>query len=490
MKRLIKMKKSYLQQALILAGLIVATGPLMAEDYYLAAKPFIKTMPDGELIPMWGYVEDSGGLCYIAADDAARLACIDALPAPQVPGPRLVATDTDLTVYLSNGLPEPSSIVITGQENPVSSASGPTWNDGSTGGRAGNMAKKVRSFGSEAAAAGGRESYSWSTAGLNELGVGTYILYSGTHPQKQVYMGLYSPVTRDAVPALPPSLDAQVYPGVNYEEEVMLFYSEIDPALNQSIDCISAPIGDCAGVEPYTTSIHFHPRWFLVNGEPFEEGVTADIFVGSEGETSTLVRFLSTAGMTHVPVLQGLYMTIHAEDGRPYTWQDGLGAQTLSPRLQYSAQLPPMKTRDAILTALPANGSRFAVYDGNGYMTNPTDPADVSVGDDVGGMLRFLAVLADLDDDGIPDTQDNCIEVKNPSQCNGDGDIYGNHCDPDFDNNLIVNGLDVGPFKAAFGTADAVADLNCDGIVNGLDVGTLKAFFGSAPGPSGLTPPP
>ena len=57
--------------------------------------------------------------------------------------------------------------------------------------------------------------------------------------------------------------------------------------------------------------------------------------------------------------------------------------------------LPPAKTNDAIIVApapvAPATEARFAVYDGNGYMTNPSDPLNEAVGDSVGGMLRFLA---------------------------------------------------------------------------------------------------
>ena len=94
----------------------------------------------------------------------------------------------------------------------------------------------------------------------------------------------------------------------------------------------------------------------------------------------------------------------------------------------------------------------------------------------------------DKDGDGIQDSLDNCILVPNPTQCDGDLDGYGNHCDADFNNDFIVNGLDIGPFKAGFGTADPVTDLNCDGITNGLDVGFLKTMFGFPPGPSGIAP--
>ncbi|TGD75433.1 hypothetical protein E4634_03015 [Mangrovimicrobium sediminis] len=94
----------------------------------------------------------------------------------------------------------------------------------------------------------------------------------------------------------------------------------------------------------------------------------------------------------------------------------------------------------------------------------------------------------DSDRDGVPDYKDNCVKVPNPSQCDGDGDGFGNHCDPDFNNDGIVNGLDVGPLKKAFGTSDKIVDLNCDGIVNSLDIGPLKSLFGGPPGPSGIAP--
>ena len=41
--------------------------------------------------------------------------------------------------------------------------------------------------------------------------------------------------------------------------------AEIDPDLNASINELYNPTGLVA---PYDTSIHYHPRWFLVNGEP------------------------------------------------------------------------------------------------------------------------------------------------------------------------------------------------------------------------------
>jgi hypothetical protein len=336
------------------------------------------------------------------------------------------------------------------------------------------------------------------------------------------------------------SLTAQAYPGVVYEDEVLLFYSEIDPVLNAEI------AGGGAGT---STSIHYHPSWFLVNGEPYEADVTPDIFAGSETEDTTLVRLMSTAGETHVPTLQGLYLTIHAEDGNLYNYQeiDGMGVETVTaaPRSQYSAMLPPLKTKDAILQALPLNGSRFAVYDGNGYMTNPSDPDNFNVGDTTGGMLRFLSVAVDTDDDGVPDADDNCPTTFNPDQSDvdtdgvgdvcdncpnnanpgqedsdldgtGDGcdncvlvangpntfpagdpriqrdtnaDGYGNICDADFNNNGIVDGADFSLVKSVLGSPAAPdQDLNGNGIVDGADFSSVKAKLGQPPGPSWCDP--
>jgi hypothetical protein len=365
--------KTYLTSAIAACTLIWAASPAFALDYYLAAKAYTTTLPDGTtngaIVPMWGYVEDPGGTCYNATDNQARLNCIASLPIPALPGPRItVPPGEPLTIFLSNGLPETTSIIIPGQARPSSTVgNGPTWNDNTTGPRT-NAGQKVRSYGVEAAANGGREQYVWSNIARS----GTYLYHSGTHPQKQVYMGLYGAITKDASAN-------EVYPGVSYDDEVILFYSDIDPAINNAI-----------ANGTYTTSIDYQARWFLINGKPYDPANKASpemsIPAGAAG-SNTLVRFLSTASETHVPTLQGLYATIHGEDGLRYNYQAG-GVSMPSPRVQYSIELPPLKTKDAIVSA-PADGI-YAVYDGNGYMTNPSDPADPNDGDTVGGMLRFL----------------------------------------------------------------------------------------------------
>lgn len=97
-------------------------------------------------------------------------------------------------------------------------------------------------------------------------------------------------------------------------------------------------------------------------------------------------------------------------------------------------------------------------------------------------------VPADVDGDGIVDHADNCTIVSNPSQRDTDNDGFGNYCDPDFDNDLIVNAADLAYFKPQFFSTDPDADLNGNGIVNAADLAILKTMFFKPPGPSGLVP--
>ncbi len=48
------------------------------------------------------------------------------------------------------------------------------------------------------------------------------------------------------------------------------------------------------------------------------------------------------------------------------------------------------------------------------------------------------AFAADLDDDGIEDEFDNCLEAMNPAQDDTDGDDCGNLCDADYDDSGTV----------------------------------------------------
>ncbi len=460
MKRLNNMKTKMTPIAAAMALSLMSSSAWAVEDFYLAAKAYTKTMPDGSSVPMWGYVIDTGGACYNAASNPDRQTCIDALPDPGFPGPRLVVPpgEPNVRIFLSNGLPEPTSIMIFGQELPWSNATGgPTWNDGSVGPRT-NTTQRVRSFGREAVANGGRRPYVWNTFRETTFSdAGSFIYQSATHPQKQVYMGLAGMITKDFAVG-------EAYPGVTYNDDVTLFYSDIDPAFNAAVDSGTLQ-----------TAVDRHPSWFLVNGEPYHTGI-GDITSGTNGALSsssnTLLRFASTASDTHVVVMQGMDMTIHAEDGNPYTWQSlGVsdpGAGTPAPRKQYSVMMTPAKTKDAIIVA-PASG-RYAVYDGDGYMTNPSDPANETVGDTLGGMLRFLAFGAGAND--APTANADSFEVV--AGLSATFSPLANDTDPEGDPLFIAN-----PSAATAGTVTCnTVDPSgtCDFDATGLTSGTIASF--------------
>jgi CSLREA domain-containing protein len=106
----------------------------------------------------------------------------------------------------------------------------------------------------------------------------------------------------------------------------------------------------------------------------------------------------------------------------------------------------------------------------------------------------------DFDRDGVVDSLDNCVNVANGpylpdaggnSQLDTNGDGYGNICDPDLNNDGVVNINDFNRLKSRLGivpVVDVDADLDGNGAVNINDLNRLKSFLGKPPGPSGLHP--
>jgi hypothetical protein len=114
----------------------------------------------------------------------------------------------------------------------------------------------------------------------------------------------------------------------------------------------------------------------------------------------------------------------------------------------------------------------------------------------VGGVadtFTSTTVELDTDGDGVPDTGDNCTLVPNPSQCDSDGDGFGNRCDGDLNNSGSTNSQDYVLFRAQLGQPSVAptynqADLNCSGSVNSQDYVLFRGLLGSPAGPSGLVP--
>ncbi len=328
-------------QSLALAGLYSLSPAASAIDYWLRAEPFTVTMPGAVSVPMWGYA---------SCTDGTFSSCSTA----SVPGPALTVPvgDPSLTIHLSNGLPANTSIVIPGQAaNMV-----PVKFTDSSG------RQRVSSFTHETLA-GGTADYSWAS-----LKPGTYLYHSGTHPQVQVQMGLYGGVKKDFAVG-------EIYPGVSYSNEVTMIYSEIDPALHTAVATSNYGPGTAM-----PSTLNYQPRYFLINGQPFQAGdpALANLAAGQR----TLLRFINAGLQTHVPVINGMSMRLVAEDGNPYPWQT-------NPREQYSVLLPAAKTIDGIIVPVALAGSgttRYPIYDRRMSLSN-AGAAD-------GGMLAFLDVGA------------------------------------------------------------------------------------------------
>jgi len=340
---------SRLSQALLLAGLVTAAAPASAVEYWLRADTVNVTMPDGVVVPMWGYALTD--MTFVPGTAT-------------VPGPALTVPPGDpvLTIHLKNNLPEPTSIVIPGQV----AAMTPVWDNGMSGARPSATAR-VRSFTHEALVGGGTADYTWSN-----VKPGTYLYHSGTHPQVQVQMGLYGAASGNAAAATA-TTPAQAYAGVPYNNEVTMLFSEIDPALHAAVS--SGAYGTAAGP---TSTFNYQPKYFLINGKPYAAG-TLPLAVLPAGQ-KTLLRFLNAGLQTHVPVINGQYLKMIAEDGNPYPWP-------ANPRQQYSVLLPAAKTVDAILTPQLAGGgapTRYAVYDRRLNLTTGAAQG--------GGMLAMLEV--------------------------------------------------------------------------------------------------
>jgi hypothetical protein len=92
----------------------------------------------------------------------------------------------------------------------------------------------------------------------------------------------------------------------------------------------------------------------------------------------------------------------------------------------------------------------------------------------------------DSDGDGFADSLDNCTLEANPDQRDTNDDGFGNRCDPDLDDDGIVDFADLGLLKGAFFGSDPDADFDGDGRVDFADLGIMKAYFFGPPGPSGL----
>lgn len=263
---------------------------------YLRADTFEKTMPDGRVVTMWGYAQETkfGGL---------RGEVMSPGPVIKIP-----SCTKKLIIKLDNNLPEPTSIVING----LSQAMTPVYNDDG----------RVRSFTQETPPGNTTPvKYVWEN-----LKPGTFLYQSGTHPGVQVQMGLYGALSKNW-------RYNKAYPDIKYNKSMVLVLSEIDADLHDAV-----ATGNYGPGQAVTSPINYRPQYFLINGAPDTTGGMIPGLAQWAGK-DVLLRFANAGLKTRVPLLNGAYFKIIGEDGNPH----------LYPQEVYSLLIPAGKTIDVMV---------------------------------------------------------------------------------------------------------------------------------------------
>src|SRR6516165_8106161 len=460
--------KTILKSAALVLAILSCAGAAFCQSINLTAGPTTTTMPDGTVVPMWGYfcgTAVTGSAATCAALNPASVSTVATVPSTWSPVVITVpiaaaGTATSLTINLTNNLSFtptgaatantiPTSIVIVGQVGgglgmlpqrtttmspDHSLAQGcPTWfiADPNTpcpqtatspvsGAYPPTQGPRVQSFSTEVAATGATpvapQVASGSALTWSNLRPGTYLLESGTHPSIQVPMGLIGVLVVTTAPsgttagtAYPGALATNTtaaIPAVQYNAEVPLEFSEIDPVQNKAVNTAvntagfsettvwSGLVGKCGNpASParvvntcYPPAVNYTPFYYLINGLAFDKTHALSslfaAYVGIPGGTTpppttgiagTVLARLVNAGLRmHVPSIVGSLtagftgggvpttaanpvsgFTLIAEDGNTVPGVQVAGATTVpaAPRVQTDVFMAAGKTFDVMINA-------------------------------------------------------------------------------------------------------------------------------------------
>lgn len=158
--------------------------------------------------------------------------------------------------------------------------------------------------------------------------------------------------------------------------------------------------------------------------------------------------------------------------------RDGIGAKVT---LRYGANLDQMQYAEVMASGSFLGQHEKALHFGLGTAAVGDQVPEIEIEwpsgnvqllTDVDVNQTIVAVepdlLADQDNDGVVDPEDNCPAIYNPAQANNDGDIPGDACDPDDDNDGLPDdvetntGIFVSPSDT--GTDPFNADTDGDGL--------------------------
>ena len=426
------MKTAVLAVMILLLG---ASSALAQTAVSLTAMPQHATLPDGQIVPMWGLRCTAGTACtslhYGTSGYDAQDANTDVWQPPLI----IVPSGSGLKITLTNGLPGgvPTSLVIVGQlggglGNTASTVASPnhpeqslTWPVQGVGGDPTNkppaQGPRVQSFATEVTAT--PKDLTWDAANLRP---GTYLLESGTHPSIQGSMGLYGIVvvttaptsggTGTAYPSQAAAGGVSAIPAVSYSADLPLLLSEIDPAQNRAVDVAvhtagfdentpwSGQKGQCGDPTVhscYPPAVNYTPLYYLINGSAFNRSsavtaVSSLFSAAPRNATGTVLVRLVNAGLRmHVPSIVGSLtgtgiagFTLIAEDGNPLP---GV------PRVQSQLFMAAGKTYDVMINSPSPAGTALPIFDrALGLSANATTRD--------AGMLAYIGVNPSLPSTG------------------------------------------------------------------------------------------
>jgi hypothetical protein len=413
------MRSSYYSHALkkavlVLTVLLAAASASFAQSVTLTATPQATTLPDGNSVPMWGWV----------CGPATGATCTAMNGVPQLGGttwqPPLITVPSGgtLSITLNNSLPAGvagTSLTIVGQLGTGTGSKGvgdPTREsaartDGAHGGQTMTtwvsqtpaqflppaQGARARSFAQEAGP-GSSVTYNWAS-----LKQGTYLIETGTYPSIQGPMGLYGVLVVTTAPlTVGTFVPGTAYTGstslgpysIQYDADAPLLLSEVDPAQNAAVAAAVATSGfsetmkwsAACGVGPvgnntcYPAAVNFTPMYFMINGTSFDPtvgGSSAAPVLTSYTTGNVLLRFVNAGLRMHVPSVSGLSMSLIAEDGNvlPDVALAASQSNPLTVRVQNDVFLSAGKVYDAMVNpaATLANPPTVpvSVYNNAGY---------------------------------------------------------------------------------------------------------------------------
>src|SRR5207302_8218419 len=319
--------------------LLLAAAACFGQSVALTATRQTTTLPDGNTVPMWGWVcgaVTAPAACTAMNGSAQTTVTVGTVTTTPWQPPLITvalaagATTAPLTITLTNNLPVETSLTIIGQlggglGTPVRE-SGPRT-DGAHKGQTTTtwttsvpatfvppaQGARVRSFAAEAAPNIGTQTYTWAA-----LKPGTYLIETGTYPSIQGPMGLYGILivytpaaaggtalgagTAYAGTASTAAATGVAY-SISYDASVPLLLSEIDPAQNTAVEQFLETSAGCPAATPgtgtctgtisataatakwtaacatahtcYPAAVNYAPVYFLVNGKSFDKTAPA-----------------------------------------------------------------------------------------------------------------------------------------------------------------------------------------------------------------------